>query len=171
MEQLPERTSSNAEHLARTDQRVAADHQLPVAGNKLERITQHGKGLFGDLTSWIDLKIKLTKLEIQEELNEKKKEIGALVIAGVLAAIGGLFGLVTLGIGIGALFIWIGLSHPLSYTLGFLVVTLILLGAAAWFKKAGPDLLDEGKVKVAVDEDHLSPYAPTGAPKPPTPTN
>ena len=110
--------------------------QLPAGGNKLQRISQHGRGVVDDLKSWVDLKITLTKLEIKEELNRQKELATLYAIAGGLGLLGAVFGLITLGLALGAILdIW--LSTQLSYCLGFLIVTLILLiGAGIFFGKA-----------------------------------
>ena len=133
------------------------ERQLPPGGGKVERITQQTKSLAQDITSWIDLKVKLTKLEIAETVEEKKKEVAVLAAIGVFAALAGLFALVALGLGFGAILIAIGLSRPLSYFLGFLLVTLILAGIAFALLKLKPRLIEPGTKKVAVEEERLSP--------------
>ena len=139
------------------------ERQLPPGGGKVERITQQTKSLAQDITSWIDLKIKLTRLEIEETVDAKKKEIGVLAAVGVFAALAGLFALVTLGLGFGALFIAIGLSRPLGYFLGYLLLTLILGAIAAILYKMKPRLTEPATKKVEVDEKNLAPQVPTAS--------
>lgn len=89
-----------------------------------------------DLKAWVDLKIKLTKLEVKEEL-ERQKEMGVnYAVAAGLGLAGGIFGLLTLALALGGILdIW--LSSQLSYFLGFLLVTvLLLIGAAVFFGRA-----------------------------------
>ncbi len=112
MERLPERVGSQPAEI------VEADRQLPSGANKVERITQHTKGLVEDLTSWVELKLKLTQIEIEEKIDAKVNRAAVGVIVGVMALITALFALITLALGIGA---WLG--HP---AWGFLVVTLLL---------------------------------------------
>lgn len=135
------------------------ERQLPPGGGKVERITQQTKSLVEDLTSWIDLKIKLTRLEIEETVDAKKKEVAVLAAIGVFAALAGFFALITLGLGFGAILIAIGLSRPLSYFLGFLLVTLTLALIALILRKMQPGLTQPDTKKVEVDEKRLSPRA------------
>ena len=133
------------------------ERQLPPGGGKVERITQQTKSLAQDVTSWIDLKIKLTRLEVEETVEEKKKEAAVWAAIGVFGALAGLFALVALGLGFGALLIAIGLSRPLSYFLGFLLLTLILAAIAFALFKLKPRLTEPDTKKVAVEEERLSP--------------
>lgn len=134
---------------------VPSDHLLPPGGSKLSRITQHSKGLVDDLTTWVDLRIKLAKLEVQEEVQKQKNQIALMATVGVLGALGGLFALFALAYGAAALFA-LFLSWPLSLFLGFLVVTLLLLGLAGAIYKAQPTFF-EGEPHVAVDEEDVRP--------------
>ena len=136
------------------------ERQLPPGGGKVERLTQQTKSLAQDITSWIDLKVKLTRLEIAETVEEKKKEVGVLAAVGVFAALAGIFALVTAGLGFSAIFIAIGLSRPLSYFLGYLLLTLILGAIAGILYKLKPRLTEPATKKVEVDEKRLSPRLP-----------
>lgn len=111
--------------LAAGDGRIQPDHRLPSGRNKVERIAQHSKGLVDDLKEWVDLKIQHTKLQIRDELNERKIELALVAGAGVFGLLGFLFGLIALALGLGA---WLG--HP---AWGFLVVTVLLMLIAAVF--------------------------------------
>lgn len=108
--------------------RVPPDHRLPSGRNKIERIAQHSRGLVDDLKSWVELKIQHTKLQIKEELEERRIDLTLLAGAGFFALLGFLFGLVALALGLGA---WLG--HP---GWGFLVVTGLLFVVAVIFLAA-----------------------------------
>lgn len=77
------------------------------------------RGLFDDFTSWVELRLRLFQLDVQERIQKKVDEAvikAAPVVVGVLS---GFFALVT-----AALFIGWALGHP---AWGFLVVTGVLL--------------------------------------------
>lgn len=94
----------------------------PSANDTIDNITNQTKGLFDDMTSWMELKIQYIILDYQEQITQKVKgaafEIGALAVLGVAL----LFGLVALALGVGS---W--LNHP---AWGFLVVMGVLVVVA-----------------------------------------
>ena len=91
----------------------------PSANDTIENITNQTKGIFEDLTSWMELKIQYIILDQKEQA--KKQIVGFGLEAGALAifAVAALFGLVALALGLGA---W--LNHP---AWGFLAVMLLLV--------------------------------------------
>ena len=103
------------------------------------RIADHLAGVSENLREMVELRIGLVKREIQDEIEEKVALAKAGAAAGVLGALAGLFLLVALALGIAGLLILAGLSRPLSYFLGFLLLA-ILLGAAGWvaWRKLSP---------------------------------
>lgn len=109
--------------------RVDVQHRLPSGKSPVQRITDQSKGLVDDLKAWVELRIQLVKAEVRQEVKAKAEEILLQVIAVVVAAIGGLFLLVTL-----ALFIGWALGHP---AWGFLIVTVLLFLVAAIVKAVG----------------------------------
>ncbi len=143
--------------------RRAADEvarQLPSGKNKVERIAEHGKGLVGDLTSWVELRIKLAQIEIEEQIDARvNKLISTALVAGV-ALLGVIFLLVAFGLGAAAIFVAIGLSQPLSYFLGFLLITLLLFGAAAILQSMRPHFVDVGSKEAEVERKKLTPGIP-----------
>ena len=66
------------------------DHQLPPGGNKIQRISNQTQTLVQEIKHWMDLRIALTKLEIQQEIEARKTQ--AALIAGIVlfGALGGL---------------------------------------------------------------------------------
>jgi hypothetical protein len=99
-----------------------SDRRLPDGSSKLDRLTQHTLELKDDLIAWVDLKIKLVKLEIEERIDAQKRTAAVFGTIAVLGVFGLTFLLVTI-----ALFLGWWLGHP---AWGFLVVTGLLLGLA-----------------------------------------
>jgi hypothetical protein len=98
------------------------DHRLPAHRGKLGRITDDLAGLSEDLRVWVELRIELVRTEIMEQVEFRIAQVKQGAAAGLAATLGALFLLVTLALGLGW---WLG--HPFW---GFLIVTLLLLGAA-----------------------------------------
>ena len=114
-----------------SDWTVPPERQLPTGRNKVERMSDHSKGLVADLKEWIDLKVELVKLDVQHELETKKNEFIVLAVVGAVSGIALLFLLVAIAFGIGA---WLG--HP---AWGFLVVAgFLFLGAGIYWSRMGP---------------------------------
>lgn len=111
MEAIPEQSP-----VARPE--VSADRQLPEGRNKVERIGRQTRGLFDDFTEWVELRLRLFQLDIQEKVRTKANEAVIKVAPFIVAALGGLFALVT-----AALFVGWWLGHP---AWGFLVITGLL---------------------------------------------
>lgn len=100
-----------------------------TANDAIDNITHQTKGLFEDLTSWMELKVQYVILDYQEQLTKKVKgaafEIGALAILGI----GLLFGLVALALGLGSL-----LGHA---GWGFLLVMVLMVLTALIVRAVG----------------------------------
>lgn len=134
--------------------------RLPSGRNRVERISEHGKGLVSDLTSWVELRMKLAQVEIEEKIDERVNQaVSTALVAGV-ALLGVVFFLIALGMGASALLIALGLSRPLSYFLGFLLITLLLFGTAGVLQSMRPHFVDVGKKKAEVDQKKLEPGIP-----------
>jgi hypothetical protein len=91
---------------------------LKSSQNKVERISAETRGIFGDFSSWVELRLKLFQVEIQERIQTKVNETIIKVAPVAAGAITGFFGLITL-----ALFLGWWLGHP---AWGFLIVTVML---------------------------------------------
>lgn len=105
-----------------------------VPQGRVQRIAGHTQDLVTDLTEWVELRIELARIEIEERIEAQANKI---VLGIMLASIGLLavvFGLVTLALGIGA---WLG--HP---AWGFLVVTGLLAVLLIVLRAARPVLVD-----------------------------
>ena len=102
-------------------------HRLPEHKGKLARITDDLGGLSEDLREWVELKVQLVRSEIEAFIDSRVGALRGLAVFGIAAAITALFGLVTLAVGLGALF-------GGRYWLGFLIVNLIL-AIGTWIVK------------------------------------
>lgn len=124
MESLPDRSRSTE------DRSVPAPRP---SGGKLERIAGHTQGLVEDLRDWIDLRLDLAVLELEDRVDTLQNQIALGVTMAVLAFFAGLFGLMTTAIGLGWLF-----GHPFW---GFLAVFLGLVLFIVVLRVAKPELV------------------------------
>jgi Flp pilus assembly protein TadB len=122
--------------------------QLPPSGGRIDRISQHSRSLFDELTHWADLKIKLVRVDLEEKVEEKKIQIGLGVGMALVGFFGLLFLLTTIALALGW---WLG--HP---TWGFLIVTVVLFAIVLGLKMAMPRMVKKIEKRVPVESDHLS---------------
>lgn len=141
MQALPDRNSDGEALIER-------GRQLPTSANKLERITQHTKGLFDEITGWVDLRVKLVQVDLQEKFEAKKIQIGIGAAMGLTAFFAVMFLLTTIALGLGA---WLG--HP---AWGFLIVTVLLFIVIAILSMMMKRMVGRVEKKVAVEEEHLA---------------
>lgn len=130
MESLPERSATPTNGTPRPER------QLPSGNTKLTRITQHTRGLVEDLTSWVELRIQLAQIELEERIEAKANQLALNAVLGVVAGLAGLFALLTLAFALGA---WLG--HP---AWGFLIVTVLLGLLLVILRAARPRLVKIG---------------------------
>ena len=149
----PKATSPQPEALPNGS--VGPERQLPYDAGKLERITQHTKGLVEDMRAWVDLKMQLTKLEIDEKIDEKMNQAIIGIIVGVIAFLALVFGLTALALGLGA---WLG--HA---AWGFLLVAgvLVLVTGLLWALK--PKMVAPSKSKKKDPAKQKNPAIPEKA--------
>jgi len=84
---------------------------------KIERLAEETRALVDDLADWVELKITLTRLEIEEQLNEALNRMASQAIAGIIALFGVGFLSMALALALGSL-----LGHA---AWGFLIVGLV----------------------------------------------
>lgn len=111
-----------------SDGTIPEERRLESGAGKVERVVQHSKGLVDDLTTWVDLKIKLTQAEIEEKIESKVRNVILQAAPFVVGALAGLFLLVAIAHGLGW---WLG--HPFW---GFMLVTALLMAVAGGLKAA-----------------------------------
>lgn len=100
---------------------------------KLGRIAGHTQGLVEDLREWIDLRLDLAILEMEERVDELRNEVALGIVLAFFGFFAALFAFTTVALGLG----WL-LGHPFW---GFLIVTVVLLLLVSGLAKARPDLL------------------------------
>ena len=119
------------------------------ANDTIDTLANETRGLFEDLTGWMELKIQYIMLDYQEQMTKKAKgvafEIGAIAIVGL----GFLFGLVALALGVGS---W--LNHP---AWGFLAVMILLVIVGLVVRAVGrrvsaPDKTGRGVQDIDISE-------------------
>jgi len=110
-----------------TDQKETSrqtSSESPEHGGRIDRITDQTKGLVDDIKEWIDLRVRLVQLDLEERFETiANQTILTLVVIGI-GATSLFFALVAAALGLGSL-----LSSP---ALGFLVVSIIL-AVVMWF--------------------------------------
>jgi hypothetical protein len=122
-------------------------------GGKVSRIAAHTQGLFEDLREWIDLRIDLAILEVEERLDETKNDIALGVTLAIFGFFAALFALTTVALGVG----WL-LGHPFW---GFLAVSVALFLVVGILRLTQPALVPpsnlfrslRGERAAAADED------------------
>lgn len=102
-------------------------------GSRLGRIAGHTRGLVEDVREWVDLRIDLAILEMEEKVDEAQNEIALGLLMAFLAMFATLFVLTTIALGLG----W-ALGHPFW---GFLIVSVGLLGGIGTLYRTRPELV------------------------------
>lgn len=90
---------------------------------RLNRVVHRSRMLVSDVTEWVELRVQLLQMEIEEEVERRLNTLIARVLVAALLGITGLFVLFTAAIGLGW---WLG--HPFW---GYLIVTLVLTAGSA----------------------------------------
>jgi hypothetical protein len=101
-------------------------------GGPLRRIAGHTQGLVEDLREWIDLRIDLAILEVEERVDELRNEVALGLSLAFFGFFATFFVLVTVALGLG----W-ALGHPFW---GFLIVAVVLTGFVAVLARTRPEL-------------------------------
>lgn len=130
------------------DRSRATESRTPAPapkGGKLERIAGHTQGLVEDLREWIDLRIDLAVLELEEKVDDLQNQIALGITLAILAFFAGLFGLTTLALGVG----W-ALGHPFW---GFLAVFVALALLLVLFQRLKPELVPSSNLFQQVRAD------------------
>ncbi len=119
------------------DRPSAPNAERPVEeapeGGKVHRIAAHTQGLFADLREWIDLRVDLALLEMEERLDAFKNDLALGVTVAVFAFFAAFFSLTTVALGVG----WL-LGHPFW---GFLAVSVALILIIVTLRVTKPALM------------------------------
>jgi len=102
-------------------------------GSKLSRIAGHTQGLMKNLREWIDLRIDLAILEVEEKVDSLRNDVALGITLAFLGFFAALFVLTTVALGLG----WL-LGHPFW---GFLIVSTVLVLIVVVLSETRPDLM------------------------------
>lgn len=106
--------------------------EAPPRG-KLGRIAGHTRGLVEDLREWIDLRLDLAILEMEERVDDLRNEVALGITLAFLGFFAAMFVFTTIALGLG----WV-LGHPFW---GFLIVSVVLVLTAVALAKSRPELM------------------------------
>jgi len=87
-------------------------------GGRIDRIADQTRGLVEDVKEWIDLRVQLIQLEVEDRFETVANQLLSAMLVVILAFTTLIFALIAISLGIGML-----LGDPLW---GFLVTTLLL---------------------------------------------
>jgi hypothetical protein len=90
-------------------------------GSRIDRIADQTRGLIEDVKEWIDLRVQLIQLEVEDRFETVANQLLSTMLVIVLAFTTLIFALIAASLGIGKL-----LGDPLW---GFLATTLVLAAA------------------------------------------
>ena len=140
MESLDDQASSDAQ---------SSLQDAPTAG-KASRIAAHTQGLVGDLREWIDLRIDLAILEVEERVDTLKNDVALGITFALFGFFAALFSLTTVALGVG----WL-LGHSFW---GFLAVSVALLLVIAVLRVTKPELMPPSNLFQALREERSRAY-------------
>ncbi|WP_243663701.1 hypothetical protein [Rhodothermus marinus] len=79
----------------------------------LQRLRRQMQELVEDLRAWVELRLTLTQLEIEERIEARIRQLLLRLLVGMLAGLAVVFALVAAALGLGS---WLG--HPLGLSGG-----------------------------------------------------
>jgi hypothetical protein len=115
------------------DEPMQVQQDNETTDSRLQRIGTQTKGLIDDLKSWVELRMELTQIDVEERVEDKVSEAMAGAALVALGALTALFLLIAAAFGLGEL-----LGHP-GY--GFLVVGGVLLVVTLIIRQVRPRLV------------------------------
>lgn len=116
------------------DGRTPLERQLGSGAKGLARLREETEGLVADVREWVDLRIELAKIEVEERIDERLNQLLLAVIMAVILLFIAIFLLITIALGLGW---WLG--HPMW---GFLIVTGVLALTGATLYRLRPRLTE-----------------------------
>lgn len=119
----------------------------------MNRIAAHTQGLFTDLREWIDLRIDLAILEVEERIDEFKNQVALGITFALFGFFAALFSLTTVALGVG----WL-LGHPFW---GFLAVSVALILVVVALRVTKPELMPSSNLLRALREERARAYEET----------
>jgi len=130
-------------------------------GGRLRRIAGHTRGLVDDLREWIDLRLDLAILEVEERVDELRNEVALGLTLAFFGFFAVFFVLVTVALGLG----W-ALGHPFW---GFLIVAVLLTLFVSVLARTRPDLAPPSELFERIrggDDSNSVAHAPVEDPHP-----
>jgi hypothetical protein len=125
----------------------------------MTRIAAHTQGLFTDLREWIDLRIDLAILEVEERIDELKNQVALGITFALFGFFAALFSLTTVALGVG----WL-LGHPFW---GFLAVSVALILVVVALRVTKPELMPPSNLLWTLREERARAYEETDRPSRP----
>lgn len=116
----------------------------------MDRIAAHTQGLFTDLREWIDLRVDLAILEVEERIDELKNQVALGITFALFGFFAALFSLTTVALGVG----WL-LGHPFW---GFLAVSVALILVVVALRVTKPELMPPSNLLRALREERARAY-------------
>ena len=116
-----------------SDGETGPERRLPDDANKVERLARETRGLIDDVKDWVDLKIQLVQMEVEERVERKLNQALLGVMLAVVAFLALVFALTAVALGLGS---WLG--HD---AWGFLAVTGLLALVAAALRLLKPRMV------------------------------
>ncbi len=120
------------------NRRPSVDESVPDGQGRLDRIADQTKGLVDDIKEWIDLKVQLVQMDLEEKFETMANQVLSTFVVILLAGVTVLFALVAASLGLGG---WLG--HP---AWGFLAVTGILTLLTLAIHHARPRIIKAPKI-------------------------
>ncbi len=117
---MTEKTQNSTEKIA----------EEPGSESKLKSIARETKGLINDLKDWVDLRVKLLQIEVEERIEAAASKIISLLLVAVLGVFAGLMFLIAIA---EALSLWLG--HP---SFGYIIVGVVMAGLAFLLNRSRP---------------------------------
>jgi len=102
-------------------------------GGKIQRIARLLQSLIEDMREWIDLRLDLALLEVEEQVEDVRNELALTAVLIVTGLFAGLFVLTTIALGVG----W-ALGRAFW---GFLIVSALLVLVVTLTATVRPDLM------------------------------
>lgn len=130
-----------------SDTDVDRSRDLPRDG-KVQRILSQLQGLLEDLRTWIDLRLDLAILKVEERIDELQNNVALGLTLAVFGFFAALFSLTTIALGVG----WL-LGHPFW---GFLAVSVALVLVVVGLRVAQPALVPPSNLLESLRGDRAS---------------
>lgn len=129
--------SSSGERQGKAGAADPGVEEKATGSSRITRLAGESRALFDDLREWVDLRVQLVQVEIEERIEKAVNE----AIALILVAIVGLFALAFLLHGVA---IWIGTALG-GQQWGYLILAAILAVVTLILKTATPDFIGKRK--------------------------